>query len=492
MNISILMFLPELFLLIFSIGFLFVRNFRKKSEDTAFVSTFFLPKGFYFGLITLLVIFFIFSWVNYSSHGLAFHEFLTANKLTIATKLIILSLGIGWFGLASSSLSKALKRDDYTHSEYPSLFLFSLIGSFLLVSSHNFLSLYLSAELQIIPLCTAMALRQDSDTTTHATLKYFIANIFGSAFLLFGIALIFGAGGTLNFEEIFKNSDWILHSSKSLAMFKVGFILLLVGLMLKIALVPFQLWVVDIYEETSLTQVAVFTALVQVSMLVLLCRLLLKPFFILADVWKPLLLWIGLLSVAWGAFGALMQYNIRRLTAYANIAHMGWVAIGFGTGLFSGFVSALIYLFTYALTSVAFFFFWTTLSYNDQNLESLEDIKGLGSHYPVQSFFMAILLLSLSSLPPLAGFWAKLFIFFNIAHAESLPYVIFLASLSIVACVCYLRIIKKIYFEESLRPISSSYDWKTSWTLVPLYVIAFIGAQNLLFTLVKEALRSEL
>ncbi len=492
MNLSALMFLPELFLLIFAMGFLFINTFQRKDQEGAFLSTLFLPKGLYFGLIGLLLTFFIFSWINYPLHGVAFNGLLAMDKLIILAKVFMLCVGIGWFGLSQSSLSRSLKRDDYTHYEYPSLFLFTLIGSYIVVSSHHFIVMYLGLEIQTLPLYIALALRQDADTAIEAALKYFFCSITGSAFLLLGIGFIFGASGTLNFEEIFNNSDWIIHSPKTLLWFKVGFCLLLAGILFKLALVPFHLWVAPVYEGATLTQVAIFSALIKVAVMILLCRLLLKPFHSLMDLWRPLLIGVGFFSIAGGTLLALFQTHIRSLVAYATIAQLGYIIIGLGTGLFSGFVASLSYLFVYILTLVAFFFFWATLSHNDQNLETLSDIQGLSKQYPVQSFLMCTLLVSLAALPPFAGFWPKFFIFFSLIENYNMAYIGVLLLFSLIACFYYLRIIKKIYFEEGNHPINSSYDWKTVWSLIPLCVIGFIGVQNVILNIIREALKSAL
>ncbi|MEI8320932.1 MAG: NADH-quinone oxidoreductase subunit N [Alphaproteobacteria bacterium] len=492
LNLATLMFAPEFCLLVFAIGFLFLNVFQKKNQDSAFLPIVFLHQHLYHVLLGLILLFFTFSWITYTSHGIAFHGFLTADRLTILSKTFMLCLGIGWFGLSQSPLSRSLKRDDYVHYEYPSLFLFVLIGAYIAVSAHHFLVMYLGLEIQAIPLCTAIALRRDVDRSLEASLKYFIGTIVSSAFLLLGIGFIFGASGTLSFEEIYKTSEWIIHDPQTLLWFEIGFCLVLAGIFFKIALVPFHLWLADVYEGATLTQVSIFSSVIKVSIVILLCRLLLKPFHSLIDLWKPILMAVGMLSVVWGTLGALFQTNIRRLFAYTSVSQLGLVMVGFSTGLLSGFVAALSYLFVYTLTTVAFFFFWATLNFNDQNLETVQDIRGLYKQHPIQSFLMASLLLSLATLPPLAGFWPKLFTFFSLIENNNFWVVGTLLFFSLISCFYYLRIIKNIYLKDGQHQINSSYNWKTLWSLVPLMVLGFIGIQSLVFNLVREALKSDL
>ncbi len=482
--INIIMFLPEFFLGSLALGFLFFGFYRAKvnsSEGVLFLPL--LPKGIYYGILGLLLVLLGFLWFAHSLQGICFYGFFISDRLGILSKTIICLIGLPWICFDGPVIDSALKRDDIRQFEHPSLLIIFLIGAFLTISAHHLCALYLGLELQMVALYTLIAMKSGA-CSKETALKYFLLSSIGSVFLIYGLTLIYGFVGSGDFSEILTSLEWGEHTSIGYSWLQVGFFLILGSLLFKLGLFPFHFWTVDVSHGTSNVQIPFLLYISKVSIFVLLIRLLFESFHTLASFWKPMLLWVALISLIIGSIGAFFQSNIRRLFAYTGLFHAGLVLIGLSSKGIRGAYASLLYLFIFIITVVGFFFFLASLSKNDQNLDDIDQLKGLSKTQPLLALVMSLLLLSLASLPPFAGFWAMLYLLSSLTF-ENFFVIGIILFCNIITAVCYMGIIKRIFFETSTQEIHSTLSWRTGWILIASFVILFPIMQEFLLGIIR-------
>jgi NADH-quinone oxidoreductase subunit N len=290
--------------------------------------------------------------------------------------------------------------------------------------------------------------------------------------------------GSGDFSEILTALEWGEHTSIGYSWLQVGFFLILGGLLFKLGLFPFHFWTIDVSQGTSNVQIPFLLYISKISGVILLMRVLFESFHPLATFWKPILLWGSLISLVIGAIGAFFQSNIRRLFAYTGLFHVGLALLGLSSKGIMGAYAGLLYLFIFVTTTVGFFFFWASLSTNDQNLDELDQLKGLSKAQPLLALVMSLLLLSLASLPPFAGFWSILYLLSSLTFENFFVIgVVLFCNLLIAAC--YMGIIKKICFETGTQEIHSTLSWRTGWILLASFVILFPIMQEFLLGLIR-------
>jgi NADH-quinone oxidoreductase subunit N len=478
------MFLPEFFLGSLALGFLFFGLYRSKinnGEEGLLLST--LPKGVYYGILGLLLVLLGFLWFAHSLQGIAFSGLLISDRLGIFSKTIICLISLPWIGFDGHVVDSALKRDGINKFEHPVLLVIFLIGIFLTISAHHLFSLYLGLELQIFPLYFLIAMK-NGKTSKEASLKYFLLSSIASVFLLYGLTLIYGFVGSGDFAEIFISLEWGSHTSIGYSWLQVGFCLLLAGLIFKLGLFPFHFWTIDVSPGTSNVQIPFLLYVSQISGVVLLMRILFESFHQLTIFWKPVLLWCSLVSLGVGSIGAFFQGNIRRLFAYTGLFHIGIILLGLSANGMEGTYAGLFYLFLFTVTTVVFFFFLASLSTNDQNLDDIDQLRGLVKTQPLMALVMSLLLLSLAGIPPFAGFWSMLYLLSSLVFDTTFVVGIIL-FFNLIIAACYMRIIKRICFETNLQEIHSTLSWHTGWILIASFVILFPITQEFFLEIIR-------
>lgn len=339
-----------------------------------------------------------------------------------------------------------LKRENMARFEYPVLILFATIGMMMMVSANDLMSLYMGLELQSLPLYVLAAMHSRQIKSSEAGIKYFVLGAISSGMLLYGASMIYGFTGTTQFTalaEQFSNIDGM----PALGVI-VGLIFMLAGMAFKISAVPFHMWTPDVYEGSPTPVTAFFAIVPKLAALAMMARLLMGPFFELADQWQQVIILISGASMILGAVAAVRQENIKRLMAYSSIGHMGYALIGLAAGSFDGLRGLLIYMSIYMVMSVGAFAVILMMCRRGKMIDKISDLAGQSQHHPMTAACLAILMFSMSGIPPLAGFFGKLFIFQS-AISEGLYTLAVVGVLSsVVAAYYYLRIIKVMYFDE--------------------------------------------
>jgi NADH-quinone oxidoreductase subunit N len=358
----------------------------------------------------------------------------------MASLMKIITL-IGAFLVLTIS-SNYLKIFKILKIEYPILILSSVLGMMVMISSNDLLVFYMGLELQSLALYVLATFNRDQLKSTEAGLKYFVLSALSSGLLLYGCSLIYGFSGSTNFEIIANQ----LTSDEYVLTF--GIVFILVGLAFKISAVPFHMWAPDVYEGSPTSVTLFFTMVPKIAALTVFIRFLYVPFLNLIDQWQMIIVFLSIASMLFGAIAAIGQTNIKRLIAYSSIGHVGYILAGLATGSNEGIQSSIIYITIYVIMNLALFSCLLMLKRNDQYYEDIDDLSGLSKNHPLLSLSLLVILFSLAGIPPLAGFFAKFYIFKTVIE-QSMYFLAIVGLLStVVAAFYYLRIIKIIYFDK--------------------------------------------
>jgi NADH-quinone oxidoreductase subunit N len=332
--------------------------------------------------------------------------------------------------------------------EYPILILSSVLGMMVMISSNDLIVFYMGLELQSLALYVLATFNRNNLKSSEAGLKYFVLSALSSGLLLYGCSLIYGFSGSTNFEIIASQ----LNSNEYALTF--GIVFILVGLAFKISAVPFHMWAPDVYEGSPTTVTLFFTMVPKIAALTVFIRFLYVPFLELIDQWQMILVFLSIASMLFGAIAAIGQKNIKRLIAYSSIGHIGYALAGIASASNEGIQSSVIYLTIYIVMNLGLFSCLLMLRRNDNYYESIDDLSGLSKNHPILSFSLLVILFSLAGIPPLAGFFAKFYIFKAVLE-QSMYFLAIVGLLStVIAAFYYLRIIKIIYFD----PEKEKYD----------------------------------
>ena len=332
--------------------------------------------------------------------------------------------------------------------EYSILILSSVLGMMVMISSNDLIVFYMGLELQSLALYVLATFNRDNLKSSEAGLKYFVLSALSSGLLLYGCSLIYGFSGSTNFDIIATQ----LNSNEYTLTF--GIVFILVGLAFKISAVPFHMWAPDVYEGSPTTVTLFFTIVPKVAALTVFIRFLYIPFINLIEQWQMIIIFLSIASMLFGAIAAIGQTNIKRLIAYSSIGHIGYILAGLATGSNEGIQSSITYISIYIIMNLGLFSCLLMMKRNNEYYENISDLSGLSKKHPLLSFSLLIILFSLAGIPPLAGFFAKFYIFKSVIE-QSMYFLAIVGLLStVIAAFYYLRIIKIIYFD----PEKEKYD----------------------------------
>lgn len=431
--------LPEILLALAGMAFLMVGVFAgdKAAKPLAYAVALALVVAFGVGL--------------YAPAGPAFGGLFVSDKLATFAKALIV---IGAAATVTMSAGRAAPADGAgpMRFEQPVLMLFAAIGMMLMVSANDLISLYVGLELQSLSLYVLAAIRRDSLRATEAGLKYFVLGALSSGMLLYGAGLIYGYTGGTGFALIAERVTAMGHPSLGLV---VGIVFLLAGLAFKVSAAPFHMWTPDVYEGADTPITAFFAAAPKAAALALFARVMADPLGDAAEAWGQIVAVIAGLSVVVGALGALAQTNIKRLLAYSSIGHVGFALIGLAAATEAGVRGLLIYAALYLFMNLAAFAFVMGMRRDGAAVESIDDLAGASRTHPFMAFALAAVLFSMAGIPPLAGFFGKLYVLS--AAVESGLYVLAVVGVvaSVVSCFYYIRLIKLMYFDEATDALDS-------------------------------------
>src|SRR5262245_34618858 len=326
--------------------------------------------------------------------------------------------------------------------EFAVLVLLSTVGMMILISAGDLIALYLGLELMSLALYVVAASHRDNAKSTEAGLKYFVLGALSSGMLLYGASLIYGFTGTVSFAGIATAAK----SGNLGLMF--GLVFLLAGLCFKISAVPFHMWTPDVYEGAPTPVTAFFASAPKVAAIAVFTRVTLTAFPGIAPQWQQVVVFVSIASMALGAFAAIGQTNIKRLMAYSSIGHMGFALVGLAAGTPEGAQGVLIYVAIYVTMTLGTFAVILAMKRNGQALEGLTDFAGLSQTNPTLAFFLTALLFSLAGVPPLAGFFAKYYVFVAAIKSGLFTLAVIGVLASVIGAYYYLYIIKLMYFDE--------------------------------------------
>ena len=441
--IDIKLFSPEITLIIGSVLILLYGIFFNKDEDPN-------KRVLYITLISLILSLYCSIYVVDAGTN-SFNNLLNNDLYTLFFKILVY---IGTIIIIYISYNY-LKDLNIINPEFFFLILLSIVGVLILISSRNIISMYLGLELQSICLYILAAYRKYDIKSSESGVKYFIIGALSSGILLYGLSIIYGFTNSTDFYEISKSINLSLKNHENFLIINIGFILILCGLFFKIAVVPFHMWAPDVYEGSPTSTTAFLTTIPKIGTIGFLIKFLNIPFENYYTAWSQILYLVSIASMILGSIAALNQNNIKRLLAYSSISHMGFILIGVLTANQIGIKSVQLYLSIYTINILGIFTCILCLKnkINGYYLENINNFSGLLKKDSFLSFSFAILLFSLAGLPPLSGFFGKLYIL--IAAVESKMYFLAVIAVltSIISAFYYLKIIKIIFFDKPINDI---------------------------------------
>jgi NADH-quinone oxidoreductase subunit N len=353
--------------------------------------------------------------------------------LTLIGSMVTLVMSVGF-----------AREEKFDKFEYPVLILLATLGMMLMVSANDMIALYLALELQSLALYVVAAINRDSVRSTEAGLKYFVLGALSSGMLLYGISLVYGYTGHTGFDAI---ATALTGAERQLGLV-FGLVFVMAGLAFKISAVPFHMWTPDVYEGAPTPVTAFFAAAPKMAAMALTVRVTVGAFEPVALDWQQIVVFISIASMVLGSFAAIGQKNIKRLMAYSSIGHMGFALVGLAANSQAGVRGVALYMLIYLAMTLGTFAFILAMRRRDGNVEGIDDLAGLSTTNPMMATILTILMFSLAGIPPLAGFWAKWYVFLAAINAELYALAVIGVLASVVGAYYYLRIIKIMWFDE--------------------------------------------
>jgi NADH-quinone oxidoreductase subunit N len=457
--------LPEIVLSIVAMAILIFGVLRK--EDSFVLSLMFGLGGLLLAALLVMT----------GDRGLGYHGQFVSDPFSSFVKLLI---------LAGAALSLMLsldynRKNHIGRFEFPVLMLLSVTGMMVMASASNMMTLYLGLELQSLALYVLAAFARDELRSSEAGLKYFVLGALASGLLLYGISLVYGFSGTMDFAALAKA---LAHPEAASPGLIVGIVFVLVGLAFKISAVPFHMWTPDVYEGSPTPVTVFFSTAPKVAAFALLLRVMATPFGHLVGAWQELIVLMSIASMILGSFAAIGQTSIKRLMAYSSIGHMGYALIGLAVGTPAGVRGVLVYLVVYVFMSAGTFACIIAMQRGGRSLERISDLNGLGRTDPALALAMAVFMFSMAGVPPLSGFFGKLYVFLAAVQAGMWTLAIIGVLTSVVGAYYYLRVVKVMFFDEpeaafDPRPASVSFVAAATGLFTTFFIVfpaPFVGA----------------
>ena len=426
-NLNIL--LPEVFLTLSIFSILMIGVFIKNSFNLIFNLS---------SLILIITIGIILN--NPNNQEKIFLDSFTRDGFSNFFKIIILISSL--FVLNSSK--NYILDNKLGKFEYPIIILLSILGMFFMVSSNDIILFYLGLELQSLSLYILASMDRDNLKSSESGIKYFVLSALSSGLLLYGCSLMYGFTGSTNFDLIADQ----LNKDNTGAVFAMVFIL--VGLAFKVSAVPFHMWTPDVYEGAPTAITSYFAVVPKVAGFAVLIKFMLIPFSNILAEWQTIIIFMSIASMILGSVAAIGQKNIKRLLAYSSIGHIGYALAGVATGVVSGYESAIIYIAIYVIMNIGAFSCLYLLKKDGEYKENISDLSGISKKHPILAISFLLILFSLAGIPPLGGFFAKFYVFTAVLEQQMYALAIIGLLTTVISAFYYLKIIKTIYFDDSL------------------------------------------
>lgn len=437
--------MTEIFLIAVALALLMIGAFRDEEQDNQhFVSS--------LAIMALVVALFM-VWVGDKERAITFGGlFITDGYAAFLKGLVLIGAAV-----CLIMTPNFLQKEGVNRFEYTVLALFATIGMLMMISANSLISLYIALELQSLPLYVMVAFHRDKLRASEAGLKYFVLGALASGLLLYGCSLVYGFTGTLSFSGLaMALSPETLAEGTFNTGVVVGLVFVAAGLAFKLAAVPFHMWTPDVYEGAPTPVTAFLAAAPKIAAMGLTVRVFYQPFGAWVDQWQQIIVFIAIASMLLGAFAAIGQSNIKRLLAYSGISHIGFAMVGLAAGTEKGVYSVLVYLTIYLMMTLGVFACVLVMRRNGAPVEEIDDLRGLARQRPLFACAIAIFMFSLAGIPPLAGFFGKLYVFMAAVDADLVPVAIIGVLASVVGAYYYLRIVKVMYFDDVIEPLDRS------------------------------------
>ncbi|MDR7146730.1 NADH-quinone oxidoreductase subunit NuoN [Rhizobium sp. BE258] len=389
-----------------------------------------------------------------------FSRFMKVTALTGSFVALFMSLGLA-------------KENQLDKFEFPVLLVLCTLGIMLMISANDLIALYLGLELQSLAIYVVAAINRDSVKSTEAGLKYFVLGALSSGMLLYGMSLVYGFTGHTHFADIAQALN--VEGARSLGLI-FGLVFILAGIAFKISAVPFHMWTPDVYEGAPTPVTAFLASAPKVAAMAMMTRIVITAFQpIMAD-WQQVVVFISIASMLLGSFAAIGQKNIKRLMAYSSIGHMGYALVGLAAGNQTGVSGVMLYMVIYMVMTLGSFAIIMSMRRKDGTVvEGIDDLAGLSSTNPFMATVLTILMFSLAGIPPMAGFFAKYFVFVAAIEAKLYALAIIGVLASVVGAYYYLRVIKLMWFDEAKGEFARvSGALKLVYGLSGLFVLAYV------------------
>ena len=459
---------PEIFISLSIMFLLLLGAFKKESS------------GLIYNLSIVFLIFTLALIFNYppQSNVNLFNDSYKIDYFSSFMKILTMCSGI--FVLITSS--RYLKIFKIFKIEYSILILCSILGMMVMISANDLIVFYIGLELQSLALYVLASFNRDQVKSSEAGLKYFVLSALSSGLLLYGCSLIYGFTGSTNFITISENINSAHYG------LTFGIVFILVGLAFKISAVPFHMWAPDVYEGSPTSVTLFFAVVPKIAALTVFIRFLYVPFINMIDQWQIIIVFLSIASMIFGAVAAIGQKNLKRLVAYSSIGHMGFALAGLSSGTNEGIQSSIIYISIYLIMNLGLFSCLFMMKRNDKYYENIDDLSGLSKNHPLISLSLLIILFSLAGIPPMAGFFAKFYVFTAVVK-ESMYFLAITGLLStVIAAFYYLRIIKIIYFDPEKEKYDTDYNigLKITLSLSTLLILLYFIFPSTLVEIVSR------
>ncbi|MFO1154675.1 MAG: NADH-quinone oxidoreductase subunit NuoN [Rhodospirillales bacterium] len=468
--------MPEIFLALTAMGLLLLGVFQREGDGTVVIATSRLVQRL--GLAALALTLLLVVTIASRGAGVAFGDMFVVDSFALFFKVMVL-IAAGFSLLMAQDF---LERVKMARFEFTVLVLLATVGMLLMISANDLIALYLGLEMQSLALYVIAAFHRDDVRSTEAGLKYFVLGALASGMLLYGSSLIYGFAGTTNFDVLGRTFVGLSGQLPPTGVL-VGLVFLIAGLAFKISAVPFHMWTPDVYEGAPTPVTAFFSVAPKLAAIALLLRVLFEPFGALVGQWQQIIIFASVASMTLGGFAAIGQSDLKRLMAYSSIGHVGYALVGVAAGTPEGVRGVLIYMVIYILMNLGTFACILSLRRRDQPVSAISDLAGLGRSNPKMALALAIFMFSMAGIPPLAGFFGKLYIFLAAVEAQQYLLAVIGVLTSVVAAFYYLRIVKIMYFDPVGEPLDRGTRWEIGLVMAVTGVIIgffFIYPQPLL------------